>query len=196
MLTNQQLLQALEQTLLQVHPSLLQRLDSGLSTGEIDRIAASVQLNFTDDVYDLFSWKNGLRQEAAGPAAQFQLFFNGMPYTLSEAAGEYHLLSLTKHFFEPNYFPLFSGGNDDILLIDLDNDSETYAMISLYAPALLGNNNPVTIYDSFAQMIQTALACYQQNAYRVIQGSLDIDSDAQYNIASALNPNSGYWQFM
>ena len=196
MANTQALLQGLEQTLAQLHPSILPKLNNGLSNSDIESVAASLQLTFTTAIYDLFSWKNGIQHKAGDSPGQLLLFSNGIPYTLAEAADQYKLLALSKHIIETNYFPLFSSGNNDILVTDLDQASDTYSMIGLYSPALLGNNNVMTIYDSFASMIQTAFACYLQKAYWIDQDSLVTDADSHYSIASGLNPNSAYWQFM
>ncbi|MBX2922182.1 MAG: hypothetical protein KF746_08320 [Chitinophagaceae bacterium] len=174
----------------------MQKLNAGLSVGEIDKIASDYQVSFTDEVYDLFTWKNGIQHDVASTDTQLLLFPNGIPFSLSEAADDFDLLSVTKHFFEPNYFPLFSGNNENILLIDLGQDSPTYKTISLYSPSLFGSSDPMTIYDSFLSMIETAIACYDQKAFWVDQDSLQVNQDVYYSIAGNLNPNSQYWQYM
>jgi len=196
MATNKELLNTLEQTLQTVHPGIVQKLNEGLSKTEIDKVAASAQVTFTDEVYDLFTWKNGIQHTDFRSTGQLLLFPKGSPFTLLEAAHDYDLLSITKHFFEPNYFPLFCGGDENILLIDLDEDSNTYKTISLYSPPLLGNTSPMTIYDSFSSMLETAIAGYAQKAFWIDQDSLQVNNDAYYDIASNLNPISQYWQFM
>lgn len=194
--SNRDLLAVLEQTLNQYYPALAGKLNAGLSDSEIDKVASVYELNFTGEVYDLFSWKNGVQHEGADSTNQLLIFPNGIPFTLPEAAHNFDMLSVTKHFFEPNYFPLFSGGDNDLLLIDLDRDSSTYKMISLYSPSLLGNSDPVTIYDGFSSLLETVISCYRQKAFWIDQDCLQVDNDAYNSIAGNLNPNSQYWQFM
>jgi len=193
---NKALLTTLEQTLTKVYPSVVQKLNGGMTTGEIDKYASLAQLTFTDEIYDLFTWKNGIRQTAGGSPAQLLIFPNGIPYSLNEAVDDYDLQAVTKHLFQPNYFPLFSSGTDDILLIDLDADSDTYKMISLYSPPLLDGGDPMTIYDSFSSMLETVIACYDQKAFWVAEDRLAVDGSAYHAIASNFNRNSEFWQFM
>jgi len=194
---NELLLTILEQKLARVHPLLLKNLNDGLTIKDIDKISVALGVTFTTDVYDMFSWKNGVRMDGSFPLTQKLIFPTGIPFSLSEAVDRYNLLALSKHFIEPNYFPLFSNGKDDVLLIDLDQDSDTYSMMSLYSPALLGNNgSPVTIYDSFSLMLQTILECYNKNAYWIDQDNLQVDNDLRYDIACQLNPGSQFWQYM
>ena len=196
MANDKELLLVFEQALKQANPSLVQKLNTGLTVDEINKIASSCQLTFTGEIYDLFSWKNGIQHQSIGSVAQLLLFPNGIPFNLIEAVHDYDLLSVTKHFFEPNYFPLFYNENEDLLLIDLDEDSETYSMISLYSPTLLGNSEPMTIYDSLSDLLKTAISCYEQKVFWITQDGLQMDADAYYQTASTLNPNSQYWQFM
>lgn len=196
MANNKELLTTLQQVLSGVHPSLVQKLNPGLSSGEIDAVAKSAQLSFTEEIYDLFTWKNGIQHEGISSTDQLLIFPNGIPYTLQEAANDYDILSVTKHFFETSYFPLFSGSEEAILLLDLDPGSVSYQMISLFSPPLLGDTTPVPIFDSFSRMLETVISCYKQKAFWIDQDCLQVDSDAHYTIASSFNPNSQYWQYM
>lgn len=193
---NSALLKTLEQTLQQFHPALLQRMNSGMSKDEIDRLAAKYQVSLTDDMYDLFMWKDGMTREENMAIGPLLIFPNGAPLSLADAANSYDLLSLTKHLFETNYFPLFSGDNGNLLLIDLDADSPTFKSISLYSPGPMGSATPMTIYDNFPMMIETVIMCYQQKAFWVDQDVLQVNSDMHYSIAGNLNSNSSYWQYM
>ncbi|MFT3750665.1 MAG: hypothetical protein QM768_20305 [Agriterribacter sp.] len=195
-MANNNLLQRFEQTLLQVHPAVVKRLNSGLPVDEIDKIALSYQLAFTEDVYHLFTWKNGIRHETANTTDELLLFPKGIPFSLLEAAHDYDLLSVTKHFFETSYFPLFSAGNEDILLINLDAYSPVYKMISLYSAALFGNETPVTVYDSFSSMLQTVIEGYGQKALWIEDDSLQVNDNAYHSIAAGLNPGSAFWNYM
>ena len=196
MAANSELLMALEQTLANIHPAIVAKLNPGLSVTEINKTAASAQLTFTEEVYDLFIWKNGIQHQGINSIAQLLLFPVGIPFTLAEAAHDYDLLSVTKQFFSPNYFPLFYGDNDDILLIDLDRDSDTYKKICLYSAALMGEGDPITMFDSFSSMLETALVCYDQKAFWINYDRLEVNNDAHYRIGSDLNPNSEYWQVL
>ncbi len=187
---------ALEQTLQQFHPALLQKLNSGISEDEIKKLASDYQVSLTDDVYDLFTWKNGVTRQSGDVTDSLLMFPDGVPFSLADAAAAYELLSVTKHLFETNYFPLFSGNNGNLLLMDLDAYSPTFKAISLYSPTLLGSAAPMTIYDSLLSMMETAVACYQQGAFRIDQDALQVNSDTYYSIASSMNPDSQYWQFM
>lgn len=196
MADNTVLFKTLEQTLQQFHPALLQKLNNGISENDIKKIASGCQVSLTGDVCGLFAWKNGVTRKTGDVADALLMFPDGVPFSLADAATAYNLLSLTKNLFEANYFPLFSGNNGNLLLMDLDSCSPTFQSISLYSPTLLGSATPMTIYDSLSSMMETAVACYQQGAFRIDQDTLQVNSDTHYSIASGMNPESQYWQFM
>lgn len=196
MTANTAILKTLEQTLQQFHPALLQKLNAGISDDEVERLTSKYEVTPVDELYDLFMWRNGAKRDNGSSIDSLLIFPNGAPFSLSDAGDTYDLLSITKHLFEPNYFPLFSGDDDNLLLIDLDSSSPTFKTISLYSPTLLGNSTPMTIYDSIPSMIETAVMGYHQNAFWVNDDVLQVNSDTHYRIASSINPNSQYWQFM
>jgi len=190
------ILRTLEQALQQFHPALLQKLNAGISDDEVERLTSKYEVTPTDELYDLFMWKNGANRGNDSSTDDLLMFPDGAMFSLSDAGNTFDLLSITKDLFEPSYFPLFSGGNDNLLLIDLDSSSPTFKAISLYSPALLGNSTPMTIYDSLPSLIETAVIGYRQGAFSVDQDILQVDADKHYKIASSINPNSQYWQFM
>lgn len=180
----------------QFHPALMQQLQPGLSPGDIDKLIASARVQLTAELYTLFSWKNGVVTFADIPLETFQIFPMGIPYSLANAVDTYRTDSLQQHQFETNYFPLFYSGYGDIFLYNLDESSPTYEMISLYSPELLGKNTLETIYDSLSSLLETVIACYEKKIFWIDQGVLKFDSDAHYKVASELNSNSYYWQYM
>lgn len=190
-----ELLPIFEQRLSQYFPEAFSRLNPGLSKEQIDDTISSNKLDFTDDVYSYFEWKNGISHENIKSTDQLLLFPNGIPFTLAEAVHDYEELAIKKSVFESNYFPLFNDGNESFLLINLDPDAPDYNMISLCSPKLYGDAQPITIYDSFASMLETAITAFDQKAVWISDGSLESDSDSYYQVASEINPNSDYWQY-
>lgn len=190
------ILQRLAEVVTQVHPALAKKLQPGLSAGEIDELLASARLQFTAELYTLFSWEDGVATTSGVTPETLQIFPMGIPFSLASAVGTYKTTSLKQHLFETNYFPLFYSGHGDMFLYDLDESSPTYSMISLYSPELLGKNTLETIYDTLASLLDTATTCYDKQIFRIDQDRLEFDSDGHYNVASELNPNSYYWQYM
>ncbi|MEI2273101.1 hypothetical protein OHD16_13205 [Sphingobacterium sp. ML3W] len=196
MILDTNLLKTLEEVLEEIHPSLFKRLTTGIAKEEIDKIASANRVDFCEEVYDLFTWKNGVSHMGISSVEQLLIFPDGIPFSIMEAVGVYNSHAITKQLFEPDYFPLFSDGNENILLINLDEDNAAYKTICLYSPSLLGTGTPIPIYDSLVNLITTVIACYQKKAFWLVNDCLEVDSDAHYSIASNLNPNSQYWQYM
>jgi len=196
MIDNITLLNTLEQLLQKYHPSLLRKMNKGLTDDDVEAFGPKCEITVTDELYDLFMWRNGITPATMDSIDQLIIFPTGRPISLAEAADNFDLLSVTKHLFESNYFPLFAGDNGNFLLIDLDSASPTFKTISLFAPQESGNAAPITIYDTFATLLETVIACYKQGAFRIKDGALEVDSDMHYRIAGNLNPNSQYWQYM
>lgn len=189
-------LDKLGETITQVHPALMQQLQPGLSGNDIDKLLNTVQVQFTTELYALFSWKNGVKNIDNATPEAWQIFPMGIPYSLANAVEAYQSASLKQHLFETDYFPFFYSGHGDILLYNMDESNPTYRMISLYSPELLGTNTPKTIYDSLPSLVDTMLTCYAKQIFWISQGKLEFDSDGHYNVASELNPNSYYWQYL
>ena len=49
------------------------------------------------------------------------------------------------------------------------------------------------IYDSIESMIDTLIECYQNGAYKVANGKLEIDFDLESKTAQKFNPLSEFW---
>lgn len=196
MVNNKELLLALEQTLTKYHPVLVNRLNNGISTADINQRISPYNIDFTQDVYDIFSWKNGIQQKGTESPDQLLLFPNGTPLSLDVALGNFENSAVKNSLYESNYFPLFTGDKENTLLIDLDENSPSYQMISLYSPSLMGQSEPMTIYDSLTTLLGTVITCYDQKAFWINQDKLEVDNDTHYTIASNLNVNSDYWKYM
>lgn len=186
----------LGEVITQAHPALMQQLQPGLSANDIDKLLATVRVQLTAELYTLFSWKNGVKTVGDATPETLQIFPMGIPYSLANAVETYQSISLKQHLFETDYFPLFFSGHGDIFLYDTDESSPTYSMISLYSPELLGKHTSETIYDSLSSLLDTAITCYEKKIFRIDKGLLEFDSDGHYSVASELNPNSYYWQYM
>lgn len=67
------------------------RLQDGLSRTEIEERAASINLAFLPEVFELFQWKNGLRQSDDLTIAQSLLFPDGVFESLDGCIETYNI---------------------------------------------------------------------------------------------------------
>jgi len=172
--------------------SLLSRLlQDGLAGVEIDGITQKSGINLTPDLYALFGFKNGFKEDVHLAFEQKLLFDNGYFLPIEKALRDYEAI---KHLSSLHLkLPIFDSGGGDFLLMDCDTKSNTYNRILFYSPAIL-IIKPVTIYDSLTNLFLTSLRCFAQGIYEYDkQGYLKIATDKQWKVCRELNPLSEFW---
>jgi hypothetical protein len=180
-------LEELEQELRKANAPILKYFRPGLSKSEVNNLFREIDLIPSDELVDLYTWRNGLDYEGvAGGKISFGV--NGGFFPLQESVDMYR--SFTEKQF-PLFFPIFW---DDTFLINLDVESVDYGKIFIYSPSLL-IIEPQSCYDGLQQMIRTFQTCFQKGIF-----SYDADGffHKSYDLCSEtsrrLNPLSEYWR--
>lgn len=166
-------------------------LKDGLSENDINEITKSVNIKLPKDTAVFYGLKNGFKDNNNLLVDQRLMFENGLFMSLEHSVEEY------KHLrYEPNMMgklPIFDNGLGDFLLIDCDEQSETYKRISIWSPPLL-IVEPIIIYDSLIQLLMTTTRCFIIKAYYYNKNNgLEMDFDGVCKEAKKANPNSQYW---
>jgi hypothetical protein len=162
---------------------LVDSYNSGLLHPEIDTIVKNLPFKLSDEIYELYQWRNGVADlgfnnyhlpvEFLFPEQLFN--YSPIPFTtLQESVSNYHDLcqvsqdtmdvSSDYEFWNQKWFPFASFENKRILYIVGDLNP---------SPVYLWNlgccDNPVRVYRDLTNMISMIAECCELDLYRLIQ---------------------------
>ena len=172
---------------------ILSLLLEGKEKREIEKIFYEKDINILTGVVHLYNWKNGISNNDKIPIKELELFPEAIMLSIEDAVEIYDIYALNKKVWEPKFFPLFTNGGGDFILIDTDKSSKN--MLYLFAPSLLLSSIPLEIYDSLENLFCTLIICFERGAYYVTTDKLfEVDYDLNYEISEKLNPHSKFWK--
>jgi hypothetical protein len=180
-------------TLKRYNKTLYNNLSKGLSDKEINDFESQLDFKLPPEIFSLYSIKNGLKPKSTLTLDQSLLLDNGLFLSLEQGVGEYNSgLKLIPELKKK--LPLFDSGGGDFLLIDCDPASSLYRKILIWAPPL-EIVEPLTIYNSLAELFLTTVRCLTTNVYQYdINGNLEIDFEQLKAVALSSNLNVEYWK--
>ncbi|MFD2919974.1 SMI1/KNR4 family protein [Terrimonas rubra] len=175
---------------------LLTHFQGGISASEVADTFSNLKFPIRDDIKQLYEWKNGVSDLFKKKTGEIELFSSGIMMPLELATSMYVLEVKVQKSFKKEFFPLFTSGGGDYILIHLDESKKTYGQLFLYSPAILLSSKPMTIYDSLTTLFQTILNIYQRGGYFFSKSdkSLEIDYDIEKEISIKLNSKSDFWR--
>jgi hypothetical protein len=176
------------------HPSNMM-FNEGVDKQYIDVlfISQNIDLKRNEDLYTLYSWRNGIKMSEDASIGEMTLFSDGIFISIEEALTSYRHYVFDTGRWDKKLFPLFTSGGGDFLLIDMEPTSSTYNMIHFYSPTILLSVETVTIYDSLDNLFVSVLACYKEGVY-YIDNNLFESNGEDGDIFLKLNPLSEYWR--
>lgn len=180
--------------LIQSQAYVLDFLLPGIDKDEIKKQVQEVKIKLPDEIYQLYQWRNGIGDIYAHNFNHEAFFEFGIFYSLQSAIDLYQDHGITNKYWDDIYFPLFTNGGGDFLLVNIAEQSNEYGFIYLYSPAINLSISPVSMYDSISTMLDTILLSYQKGAYFYIDRELEENSGVLFEIAQELNPQSTFWQ--
>jgi len=187
----QQILVEFEILLKKVQAPIYEKLQDGLASDYVDRLLAETGIN-NDELKKLYAWKNGISYDSGWKIGDFDFFSFGLFLSLQDSI-EHYVTSKSQKIWRSGLFPIFTNGGGDFILLDTNDKNKTKGMLLLHAPSLLLSDKPESIYDSLNTFFTTILECYNVGAYKMIEGSIEIDDDLEHDVSKRLNPKSKYW---
>ncbi len=170
-----------------------ENISDGISREEIFKVGYELGIQFTQDVIDLYTWRNGTKNPNEKRIGEMTLFSNGIFSSIEESKGVYEYYTVKWGIWPKGYFPIFGSGGGDYLLLNLNKDDKTSDMILIYSPPILLSVKPVTIYDSLHNLVDSVIKCYDAGAYYFSNNMLESGVDLEFKICSENNPKSEYW---
>lgn len=166
----------------------------GLAKEDIDTQTGDGKVILPEDVYKLYQWRNGIANIYDHNFNHQPFFSFGIFYSLQSAIELYKSHSIVDQYWSDCYFPLFTNGGGDFILLNIDEQSEENGMVYLYSPSINLSIEPVSIYDSIKTMLDTILLCYQKQAYFFENRELAVNTKLEFEIGQLKNPHSLFWQ--
>lgn len=159
-------------------------LDLGLPFSDIQRTLARVSLQPTDDLINLFSWKNGSSVNTI-PLGHLALIPGFYLMPLEECCSNY--IALKKNdFWKATWFPVLSNSGGDFYVIDI----QTNEILGYY----IYEDEPMVEYNSLKTLLETYNQCYELGIiYKTSEGYLDMDYNKHALVAQQANPNLSFW---
>ncbi|PSL19890.1 SMI1/KNR4 family protein [Chitinophaga ginsengisoli] len=150
-------------------------LQAGIPRHEVEQKIASFNITLPPEVYELFEWRNGLKESSDETIGNSLLFPWGIQEPFDRCFSVYKSSSDQK-YFPKQYFPIFTSGGGDYILINCDKSDESYGYLYWHSLALYGTERDVR-YTSLATLLQCVLECFEAGAYSFVDGALEINHD-------------------
>jgi cell wall assembly regulator SMI1 len=183
-------------TLTRVEAPLRQWLADGLSRPQIDAALGGLPVSLADEVYEYFTWRNGLR---ADRDMEYELFPGGVMLSVEEAIADYRQLLQTasviaqqtglppSQIWDERWFPLFrnaAGGDYHVTI----GGTQPPATAPLYLVMNEERRADAVAFDSLTTLIETVAACFDAGAYTTADGFIQEDRVRAAEIIRARNP--------
>ena len=174
---------------------IIKKFNIGKAQEETIELFKNMDLYLPNDVIELYKWKNGISgiYEEGTTISELSLFADGIMFPLEYAVSTYALEAKVEKYIQENFFPIFTGGGGDYILMDLSKKNRSENLF-LYSPSILLLDKPMTIYDSLEALFKTVLTTYQTTGYYFDGNSLEVDFEIRDKIAAELNPKSDFWK--
>ena len=189
-------LKELELLIIEYNYPILGHFKSGITASEIAETFRNFKFPLRDDIIQLYMWKNGIVDMFKKKTGEIELFTGGIMMPLELATSMYSLEAKVQKAFKKDFFPLFTNGGGDYILMHLDEKKKTFGQLFLYSPSILLNDKPVSIYDSLMGLFKTVLEIYTRRGYffNETDKTLEVDYDIENEIATKMNPKSDFWK--
>ena len=160
---------------------------------DVEELFDSLKFPVREDIVEMYKWKNGVRGIYQTAIGKLELFTNGIMLPFEYAVSSYALEVKTQKLFGKEYFPLFTSGGGDYIIMNMDNKNNSFGQLFLFSPSVLLTNKPISIYDSLTSLFKTVLELYIKKGYFFESEDLEIDYDLEKEISITMNPKSKFW---
>ncbi|RFM32582.1 SMI1/KNR4 family protein [Chitinophaga silvisoli] len=161
-------------------------LNSGLTLEEIHDKITSLGINFPQDLYELYNWRNGFNVYEPG----FDLWPSVSFLPLEKAIKDY--TSVTKNMYD-NLFTVFLENDSDRYMVNLASGDD-YGKIFYDCPPITLTEYPVSIFDSLEKALVTQLECLEKGIYIFDDGRF-VATDEIVDVIKNHNPNSDFYKY-
>ncbi len=202
-----ELIKELESVLIESGNPILQYMDDDIEYKTKEQIIerfSNYDFECYPELLDLYLWKTG-----CGP--EYVIDLGDIPgeefFIRLTTFGNYMSYSHSTDLFCQNEFThrsfsdigmvpfILNGSSEYPILLNMNQQSETYKSLFLLCPEVTKSEKPVMMYDSLESWMRTIIQCYKQKIYHIDErGALITDINAEYILSKKMNPKSPYWK--
>jgi hypothetical protein len=169
----------------------------GVNETTLSELLESLQFELPDSIKNIYKWQNGtedIENKTIGESS----FFPGYIFLSLEDAKSIYLDSMQFEGWDRKYFPVFSSGGGDFLLVNCDRSDLDFEKLFFYCPSDTHMMNGIaSIYDNIDSFFKTIYQCLENGGVEVNKddGFVDIkDYNIMLKISYQNNPLSEYWK--
>jgi hypothetical protein len=173
---------------------ILKMLNPGIKFESARQVLGDLQV--PPDVFQLYSWKNGILRDNNLTLGEQWLFPMGMFLPVELAVERYTKIAARR--WGADKFPLFASWGGEFFLVECHGQQQKSETVYYYNPGAVDSDIIVSAYDSLLTMFQTILECYRRKVYYYdnVTGQIEFDLSLAKEIAIPLNSNSEYWRLI
>jgi hypothetical protein len=177
---------------------IVKLLQTGLTVEDINRFMIDIPISLPDEMFSLFTWRNGVNSEVENFVGATMLFPGSAFYDFSNAVNRYKEAVGYDKFWNASKFLIFDSPGGEMLLIECDPKSTHYGRIYLHDIGSPDFETLISIYDSLDSLLDTIIECYSENVFicNSITGVKTRDNEMAFReveISKKYNPESLYW---
>jgi hypothetical protein len=170
--------------------SVIGFLQHGLDKSLILQYFSKINLNPTNEMVQLYSWRNGTNISKGTNLDDIQFIPGFHILSLEDALVQYKSIKDDPRW-NRLWFPIMANGGGDFYAVDLSLSNGNCAPVIGF---VLGENEQYVEYQSIDAMLNTFLECCVKGVvYRSNEGYLEMDDNKHALIARVNNPEVGFW---
>ena len=158
-------------------PSTIDSLQPGLTVEEIEEKAKDLPFRLTQEVYELYQWRNGMVDDGS-------CFFSAFRFLPLEEAIKYSksVVEDIEIFFPFGWLPIFEFEGDYSAVICAEEKTESSLILDIYEDTNIA-------HQSLTNMMCCIAECYETGAFYIDEsGNLEENEVAAKNILLKYNP--------
>lgn len=166
-------------------------LQPGLRPEEIAAIENDLPLHFTDELRELYGWRNGTVVEKSDSLGD--IHFLPLFYFLSiEEALEIYRVYRNSDEWKHSWFPIFSDDGGDFLVAECSKENTSTSPVIYY---FHDDPEKTAEYQSITAMMQTLDSAFDEGAFFLdADGWIDQHEDQYREIARRFSPRLDIWK--
>jgi len=195
----QLLLNKIFNCLKRINSPLVEFLNDGIDKTNINTRLKKYNLEFPEEVYSLYGWKNGVTDKEEHLMGHIMLFIMGIFSSFDRSCNSYQEWCGKDRYWNKTLFPLFESGGAGFHLIQCDPSSVNYGMIYFYDISADEFDTIIGKYDSLKTLLQSVYDCYLLDIYTFNKYGIFtvIDYEKSFKISKKYNPRCyQYWNML
>jgi len=178
---------------------IINLLNNGINKEYINSHLKKNNLEFPNDVYSLYNWKNGVNDSEEHLMGNITFFPMGIFSSFERAYNNYQICSGKDSYWTKSLFPIFESGGAGFHLLECDPLNKNYGIIYFYDLGAYEFDTIIGKYDSVRTLLESVRECYEEGVYTYNEERLFtvVDYERSFEISKNSNPLcQQYWNLL